>query len=123
MNDNFNTLEVIAAAFGWFNFINTEISRKKTEYDLKRIANKIVELFGVLNILQQNPNEYVENKKTELLQRENISVADIEKYIAERATAKQNRDWATADAVRAKLLEHGIVLQDTPNGTKWDINL
>ncbi len=123
MNDNFNTLEVIAAAFGWFNFINTEMSKKKTEYDLKRIANKIVELFGVLNILQQNPNEYVENKKTELLQRENISVTDIEKYIAERATAKQNRDWATADAVRAKLLEYGIVLQDTPNGTKWDINL
>lgn len=123
MNDNFNTLEVIASAFGWFNFINTELAKKSTEYDLKRIGNKIVELFGVLNILQKNPDEYINNIKSIVLKNSNITVGDIEKYIDERAAAKQNKDWATADNVRTKLLDKGIVLKDTPNGTTWDINL
>ena len=123
MNDNFNTLEVIAAAFGWFGFINTELAKKSTEYDLKRIADKIVELFRVLNILQQNPVEYIENTKNDILEKSGLTVDDIEKSINERLVAKQNKDWATADTVRAKLLDKGIVLNDTPNGTTWDVNL
>lgn len=123
MNDNFNTLEVIAAAFGWFGFINTELAKKSTKYDLRRIADKIVELFGVLNILQQNPIEYIEKTKNDVLEKSGLTVDDIEKSINERLVAKQNKDWATADAVRAKLLDKGIVLNDTPNGTTWDVNL
>ena len=123
MNDNFNTLEVIAAAFGWFGFINTELAKKSTKYDLRRIADKIVELFRVLNILQQNPIEYIEKTKNDVLEKSGLTVDDIEKSINERLVAKQNKDWATADAVRAKLLDKGIVLNDTPNGTTWDVNL
>lgn len=123
MNDNFNTLEVIAAAFGWFGFINTELAKKSTKYDLRRIADKIVELFRVLNILQQNPIEYIEKTKNNILAKSGLTVDDIEKSINERLVAKQNKDWATADAVRAKLLDKGIVLNDTPNGTTWDVNL
>ena len=123
MNDNFNTLEVIAAAFGWFNFINAELQKKSTEYDLKRIADKIVELFGVLNILQKNPVEYINNIKANALMQSGLTANDIEKSINERLVAKQNKDWATADKVRAELLNRGIVLKDTPNGTTWDIDL
>ena len=123
MNDNFNTLEVIAAAFGWFGFINTELAKESTKYDLRRIADKIVELFRVLNILQQNPIKYIENTKNDILAKSGLTVDDIEKSINKRLVAKQNKDWATADAVRAKLLDKGIVLNDTPNGTTWDVNL
>ena len=123
MDDNFNTLEVIANSFGWFNFINAESVKKSTEYDLKRITIAIKELFGVLNILQKNPAEYIENVKSDALHKANIDVADIEKYINERLKAKQNKDWATADKVRSDLLERGIVLKDTPTGTTWDIDL
>ena len=123
MNDNFNTLEVIAASFAWFNFINAESAKKSTDYNLQRIVDKIKGLFAVLNILQHNPAEYVNNVKASMLQQANMTTNDIEKYIAERAVAKQNKDWATADKVRAELLERGIVLKDTPNGTDWDVNL
>jgi len=43
----------------------------------------------------------------------------IEEEIAKRALAKKNRDYETADAIRKKLLEKGIVLEDTPAGTQW----
>ncbi len=123
MNDNFNTLEVIAAAFGWFNFINAEIAKKTTEYNLQEIANKIKELFAVFNILQQNPDDYIAKAKSDVLQSSNLTESDIERAINERALAKQNKDWATADKIRADLQEKGVVLKDSASGTVWDINL
>lgn len=45
--------------------------------------------------------------------------AEIEALITKRAEAKQNKDWATADAIRNQLKERGIVLEDSPTGTTW----
>ena len=45
--------------------------------------------------------------------------AFVESKIAERAQAKKEKDFAKADAIRAELLEKGIVLKDTREGTVW----
>ena len=51
--------------------------------------------------------------------------AGLEQYInekiAERAEAKKAKDFAKADAIRAELLEKGIVLKDTREGTLWSV--
>jgi cysteinyl-tRNA synthetase len=39
--------------------------------------------------------------------------------IKEREAARKNRDFSRADEIRDLLLERGIVLKDTPDGTKW----
>ena len=46
--------------------------------------------------------------------------AHVEAKIAERAAAKKEKNFALADEIRALLLEEGIVLTDTREGTKWE---
>jgi cysteinyl-tRNA synthetase len=45
--------------------------------------------------------------------------SEIEDLIAQRTAARKNKDFAAADGIRDKLLEMGIVLEDTAQGVKW----
>lgn len=53
-------------------------------------------------------------------ERDEELAAYVEERIACRAAAKKERDFAKADAIRAELLEKGIVLKDTREGTLWE---
>ncbi|MDO4671078.1 MAG: cysteine--tRNA ligase [Aerococcus sp.] len=44
---------------------------------------------------------------------------DIQRLIDERTAARQAKDFATSDAIRDQLKEQGILLDDTPQGTRW----
>jgi len=46
----------------------------------------------------------------------------IVELIAERKAAKKAKDFARADAIRAELLEKGVTLVDTREGTKYTKN-
>jgi len=41
-----------------------------------------------------------------------------EELIKARETARANKDWALSDKLRQELLDSGVVIEDTPNGTK-----
>ena len=44
---------------------------------------------------------------------------EIEKMIQKRIAARARRDFAESDRIRDLLAERGIILQDTPEGTRW----
>ena len=57
-----------------------------------------------------------------ILEKEEESQGDedyINEMIEKRAQAKKDKDFALADQIRDELLEKGIVLEDTREGTKW----
>jgi cysteinyl-tRNA synthetase len=45
----------------------------------------------------------------------------VDRLLAERAEARNRRDYVTADAVREQLLAAGITVEDTPDGPVWTV--
>ncbi|MGL5652608.1 MAG: cysteine--tRNA ligase [Paraclostridium sp.] len=105
MDDDINTADAISVIFELARFINTNVNEESSIEFAKKCLAEFGELTNVLNIV---------NKK-----QEEVLHADIEKLIQDRVDAKKNKDFALADEIRNKLLEMGIVLEDTRQGTKW----
>ena len=105
MEDDLNTADAVSAIFELSKFINTNVNETSSLEFAKMCLDKFNELTGVLNIV---------NKKND-----DILDKDIEELIQKRADAKKNRDFKLADDIRQELLDKGIVLEDTRQGTKW----
>ena len=49
-----------------------------------------------------------------------LSDSDIEKLVADRQAARKRRDFASSDRIRKELAEHGIILEDSKDGSvRW----
>ena len=105
MEDDINTADAISAIFELSRFINTNVSDKSSLEFAKKCLDEFNELTSVLNIV---------NKK-----QDNILDEEIENLIQKRVEAKKNKDFKLADDIRQELLEKGIILEDTRQGTKW----
>jgi cysteinyl-tRNA synthetase len=126
MDDDFNTSAAIANLFAICKSINALIANKKHPKEdisqtLTAIKTEIVRVFSILGLLQQNPSNFaceLRNKHLELL---GISPESIEETIQKRIDAKADKKYALADELRNMLLEKGIILNDSKDGTTWDI--
>lgn len=67
-------------------------------------------------VLSLNLTKALEEKEDEV---DDELAVYVEQKIAERAAAKKEKDFATADAIRDELAAKGIVLKDTREGTVW----
>ncbi len=105
MEDDLNTADALAAVFMLVRDINTAIAAGAGKKALEAFAEVFDELTGVLGL--------VYNRKTETLD------SEIEELIEKRTEARKNKDFKTADEIRDKLKEMGIILEDTPQGVKW----
>lgn len=105
MDDDLNTADALAAIFMLVRDINTTIANGAGKETLTACADIFDQLTGVLGL--------VYNRKTEDLD------SEIEALIEKRTAARKAKDFKTADEIRDKLKEMGIILEDTPQGVKW----
>ena len=105
MEDDLNTADALAAIFSLVRDINTAIANGAEKTALEAFADMFDQLTGVLGL--------VYNRKEETLD------SEIEELIEKRTAARKAKDFKTADEIRQKLKEMGIILEDTPQGVKW----
>ena len=104
MNDDFNTPIAVAVLFDLAGTVNRTAGVADAAL-LKGLA-------ATLGILQQSPRAFLQAGS-------GVDEARIAERIEARSRAKQARDFAGADAIRAELAGKGVVLNDTVQGTTW----
>ena len=111
MNDDFNTPEAIASLFD----LASEINRASDANTKQELSQTLKHLAGMIGLLQRSPNEFLQSGTPHT----GMSPAQIEEQIAARHAAKLTKNFKEADAIRERLLNDGVVLEDKPSGTVW----
>ena len=102
------------------NDLNTSLALTSVYDTLKADTNDATKLYVIaeldrvlsLNLIQKDaqPSDTASD---------DVQSAEIEALIAKRAEARAAKNWAEADAIRDKLKEMKVVLEDTKDGIKW----
>jgi len=113
MDDDFNTAQAVAELFEFSKAVNTWLASGEalSKDALIAIDNFYRELGDqILGII---PDQFPAEVRGEL------EVPLIELLIELRQEFRQAKEWDKADRIRDRLRELGIILEDTPQGTRW----
>jgi len=122
MDNDFNTSAAISYLFNYANSMNKLITEKKIQ-EAVNIKNAITDVYGVLGLLQKQPEMVISQIKNKHLEQSNICEEEVNALIATRKDYKVIKNYSAADEIREKLLEKGIIIKDVGNETEWDINM
>jgi cysteinyl-tRNA synthetase len=106
MNEDLNTSAALAAVFEMIRDLNVQLDAGRFgESDKSATLELLKRIDFVLGVIGE----------------ESVEVADpeIEAKIADRNAARKNRNFALADQIRDDLASRGVILEDTPQGTRW----
>lgn len=116
MADDFNTPNALSVLFELSREINRNL-KAELWADVAKHYAVLKALFDILAIVQHDVDGFL---KSDIgLEQTGLSDAEIEAKIQARADAKKAKDFALADNIRQQLLEQGIILEDSRQGTTW----
>jgi len=121
MDDDMNSAGAVGLIFEKVKDMNRLMDAhvdKPDETLLRRLAadrTNLLIVADVLGLLHNEPEEFL----CSIASPSDIDPEEVEKLISERADARAGKDWARADAVRKKLQEMGVIIEDGPEGSKW----
>lgn len=111
MDDDFNTAAAMGILFDVVYLINTSL--KEHEFLPEEFFNASLKALNtydeILGVIGSDDSESENDDESK----------EIEKLISERTEARKNKNFARSDEIRNLLKARGIVLEDTPQGTKW----
>jgi cysteinyl-tRNA synthetase len=136
LNNDLNTAEARAAIFDVLRAVNTAADQSRlTRFDAEEtlgLLNKFDSIFAILvdrdaeltraALTWAEAEGHMANVAPEVLEAfgtASLTDADIDALVLERTQAKQQRNFARADAIRNELLEKGILLEDSKEGVRW----
>lgn len=116
MNDDFNTAQAIATLFEFTKEVNALLNAKQAlSQETLAAINNLYQTLGE-DVLGLIPHTFTTESGDDLIN----GLLDV--LIQIRQEARSKKDWGTADAIRDKLAELNIVLEDRPDGTIWKLS-
>ncbi|MFJ7941409.1 cysteine--tRNA ligase [Peribacillus sp. NPDC096622] len=105
MDDDFNTANAISVLFELSKQANYYLMEKNTDKEvIDAFLDKFNTLFSVLGLS---------------LEEEGLLDEEIEGLIQQRIQARKDRNFGLSDEIRDRLKNMNIILEDTPQGTRW----
>jgi cysteinyl-tRNA synthetase len=112
LDDDLNTSAALAAIFDFVREGNALLDETRpTAEELKAARDMLKDfdrVFGVIELARKHSTQF-----------EQDVVSWVETRLAERQAARARRDFAAADRIRDELVAHGIIIEDTADGTRW----
>ncbi|MDJ0766550.1 MAG: cysteine--tRNA ligase [Myxococcota bacterium] len=133
MDDDFNTPRALAAIGEGMRHLNELCDMRAKQVKkmaggkpawlatIKHVAEALTEVCGVLGLCTRPPAEAMVSLRDFAAERLGLDRNAIEEKIARRNQARAAKDWSLSDALRDELLNQGIEICDTPNGTAWKV--
>jgi cysteinyl-tRNA synthetase len=111
MMHDLNTAAALGAMFDLVGDLNSALDAGKLGTgDLPVIRQAFDQFDSVLGVLSLRKREDDQPP---------VPIEEIDRLIEERQAAKRRRDFAAADRIRTDLAERGVLLEDSPHGTRW----
>ncbi len=108
LDDDLNTADALAAVFEFVREANTAMDAGEFHDSNRNAAVELLTSFDeIFQILEPTTSET------------GLSEAEVEAKVEERIQAKKAKNFALADSIRKELLDLGIVLEDSREGTRW----
>ncbi len=115
MDDDFNSALAYAALFELAKTMNANVQEDPVpSHGLAEAQKTLLELGDVLGFDLLHPAQ-IQVENDEILTEVMDAVMQI------RSKSRQKKDWEMADFIRDVLKEKGIVIEDTPQGARWQI--
>jgi cysteinyl-tRNA synthetase len=84
----------------------------------ERLASSLRAVLAITSVLGINPLDWADASAGNDVVLENL----VQALIADRNSARANKDFAQSDAIRNQLQAAGITLEDAADGTHWSVN-
>lgn len=114
LNDDLNTPEALAECFALAKAIN----KAESDAEKQTLKSQLQAAGDLLGLLQHDPAEWLQQANNA---NSRVDAAAVDALIAERETARTNKDWARADEIRDELNAMKIVLEDSVDGVTWRV--
>lgn len=110
LEDDLNTPQALAELHALAKALH-----KAPASDRPTLKSRFLAVADMLGILQSAPSDWLQSEAAA----GELDAEAIETLVEQRRSAKQERDYARADAIREQLDAAGITLEDTAEGTLW----
>lgn len=126
LDDDFNTPEALARLFEVIRSFNSSVRTPGPVTPKKAAIAKAFLDFsawfgGLMSLLNESPVEFLVTLDDMLLKKKNLERGQVDLLVHERGTARAAKDFKRADELRDQLLGMGILVQDSAQGSDWEV--